>query len=111
MNDVAPLVAVDIRILNQILDLFDFLTNSDSATPICVLAWFNYPKVLAELRVEVQDCLFGLVGLRVKLFELKELRIVEPLFNVECDWKRGVVLHADRLIVDFHVVVDCFLVA
>lgn len=92
--------------------MVDVATDLDTAASIGVLTWLDDPEGLSEFRGLVKDCRFvWVLCVVVELFELQELRIVEPLFDMVSEWQIVVILLADGLVVDLHVVEDCLFVA
>lgn len=112
LNDVGATVTIHICVLDQGLNVVDVATDLDTAASIGVLTWLDDPEGLSEFRGLVKDCRFvWVLCVVVELFELQELRIVEPLFDMVSEWQIVVILLADGLVVDLHVVEDCLFVA
>ena len=53
LHDIGPFVAVDVRVLDQALDVVQVATHLDAAASVGVLSRFDDPNVLTLLRVVV----------------------------------------------------------
>ncbi len=54
LDDVAALVSIDIRVLDQVSNLVKLLAHLDAASSICVFTRLDNPEILSELRVLIK---------------------------------------------------------
>lgn len=92
--------------------MVDVLAYLYTAATIGVFAWLDDPQLLSKFRHGVQYSIFiWILCFVVKLLELDELRVVEAFLDVEGERQVSMVFFSNGLVVDLHVVIDCFLVA
>jgi hypothetical protein len=92
--------------------VFDWLEVSayiDATSSVGVLTRLHYPNRLAHLLEDV-SVLACFVPLEY-FSELSKLFIIDSFLNMECQRKHVIPLLPYSLIVYFHIIVDCFLIA
>lgn len=107
MDDVGPLLAVDVGVLDDVPYLLELPAHLYPAPPVGVLAWLDDPDGLAQL---VEVAVGPIVVALEDLLELEELLVVGALLDVEGEGQDPPPVLADGLVVDLHVVVDGLLV-
>ena len=92
--------------------MIQIFADLNTTAPVGVLTWLDDPELLAKLWQLIKDSRFvGISGIIIELLKLQELRIIQPLLDVVSEWQALPVVSANGLIIDFHVVIDGFLIA
>lgn len=83
----------------------------NAASSIRVFSWFDDPQVPSELWKIIKNGFFAwLLKVIEQLLKLQKLRVVQTFLDVESERHKIVVLFADGLVIDLHIVKNGFFV-